>query len=254
MSSVQQLGHMKRQEVAAVAADSIVLIPIGATEQHGQHLPLLTDTLIIDGIMQRVVQLIETRSPVVVAPVLPIGSSHHHLFACAISLSTDTYIAVLRDICASLIKSGFRRLMFVNGHGGNDLAMRLVCNELVLEQDVSVAACSYWTLTSVTPGMPAQAIDHAGTYETSFIKHFAPELVGTPGPELGNKKAIFDTVLSQGLLVNQHGEWTRIGGVTGRADDSSAESGAANTEDRASAVAEAVKRFDEATLSMEFKS
>ena len=171
----------------------------------------------------------------------------------AISLSTDTYIAVLRDICASLIKSGFRRLMFVNGHGGNDLAMRLVCNELVLDQNVSVAACSYWTLTSVKPDMPAQAIDHAGTYETSFIKHFAPDLVGEPGPGLGDVKPIFDAVLSQGLLVNRHGEWTRIGGVTGRADGASAESGARNVEDRASAVAYAVKRFDEATMSMEIK-
>jgi creatinine amidohydrolase len=247
MSTVQQLGHMRRQEVAAIAGKAIVLVPIGATEQHGEHLPLLTDTIIVDAITRRAAELLDVRSPVVVAPVLPIGSSHHHLFACAISLGTDTYINVLRDICRSLIKSGFRRIFFVNGHGGNDLAMRLVCNELVLEHPVSVAACSYWMLSSTEPGTQVETIDHAGAYETSYIKHLAPDLVGTPGPGLGDTKAIFDTPLSQGLLVNRHGEWPRIGGVTKPPDGASAERGKRNVEERATALAEAIKRFDAAT-------
>jgi creatinine amidohydrolase len=253
MSKVYQLGHMKRQEVAAIAAEAIALVPIGATEQHGEHLPLLTDTIIVDGITRRALDMIETRSPVVVTPVLPIGSSHHHLFACAISLSNTTLIAVLRDICTSLIRSGFRKIFFVNGHGGNDLAMRLVCSDLVLEQDIAVAACSYWTLTSPT-GRPAESIDHAGAYETSYVKYLAPELVGTPGAGLGDRKAFFDTVLSQGLLVNRHGEWSRIGGVTTRADGSSAERGQRNVEDRAAALADAIRRFDELTLDEEYRS
>jgi creatinine amidohydrolase len=235
---------MNRDEVAAVAGSAIALIPIGSTEQHGSHLPLLTDSIIVEGICRRATELLDIASPVVHTPVLSIGSSHHHLFACALSFSTDTYIAVLRDICTTLVRSGFRRLFLVNGHGGNDLPMRLVCNELVLGTDVTVAACSYWTLTPAQANGPDNSIDHAGDYETSLMMHLAPDLVGTPAPELGDATAIFDTVLSRGLLVNRTGEWLRIGGVTARADKASAELGAWIVEDRGAALAEALRRFD----------
>jgi creatinine amidohydrolase len=243
--AVHFFGTMNREQVAAVAATAIAIVPIGATEQHGPHLPLFTDTVIVDNISRRAVELATTDSEIVVTPVLPIGSSHHHLFACALSFSTDTYVNVLRDICTSLVRSGFRRIFFVNGHGGNDLAMRMVCNELVLENDVTVAACSYWTLTAVSPEPPANPIDHAGQYETSLMLHLAPELVTKPVPSgLGGKPALFDATLSQGLLTNRHGEWSRIGGVTTAADKASAELGARIVADRASALAEAIRRFD----------
>jgi creatinine amidohydrolase len=251
MSSIHFLGHMNRDEVAAVAGSAIVLIPIGSTEQHGTHPPLLTDSIIVESISHRAMELIDNASPIVHTPVLSIGSSHHHLFACALSLRTDTYINVLRDICTTLVRSGFRRLFFVNGHGGNDLPMRLVCNELVLDMDATVAACSYWTLTPAQTNGPANAIDHAGHYETSLMMHLAPDLVGTPAPELGDTTAIFDTVLSQGLLVNRKGEWPRIGGVTTRADKASAELGGRIVEDRAAALAEALRRFDLASRDKE---
>jgi len=247
MGQVLFLGQMNREDVARVASAAIAIVPLGATEQHGPHLPLLTDTIIVEGISRRALDLLETESDIVVTPTLPMGSSHHHLFACALSFSTDTYIGMLRDICVSLIRSGFRRIFFVNGHGGNDLAMRMVCNELVLAADVTIAACSYWTLTPVAPGGPDNAIDHAGRYETSIMLHLAPDLVGKPASETGKTAAFFDAVLSQGLLINRHGEWSRIGGVTMPPHDASADLGARIVADRAAALAEAIRRFDEAS-------
>jgi creatinine amidohydrolase len=247
MGIVYHLGNMTREQVAAVAPSAIAVVPIGSTEQHGAHLPLLTDSLICEAVTREAISLLEIESPIVIAPLLPIGSSNHHLFACTVSFSADTYVRVLRDICTSLATSGFRRLVFVNGHGGNDLPMRLVCNDVILDSDITVGACSYWTLTSVLPDPPITPLDHAGTYETALVMHIAGDLVGTPAPGLGNKNAFFDLVLSPGFLVNRHGEWSRIGGVTGPADGASAELGRRILEDRAAALAEVLRKFDQET-------
>ncbi|MGB3416579.1 MAG: creatininase family protein [Mesorhizobium sp.] len=247
MSNIIELGRLTRKDVKELAPKAIVVLPIGSTEQHGEHLPLLTDALIADTICRRALAVVDTPSPVVLAPLMPFGNSHHHLFACAISLSADTYVRVLRDICSTLSRSGFERILFVNGHGGNDQAMRLVSNDVVLDLPLTVAACSYWTLTSVTPDAPQVQGGHAGVYETAVMQHIAPDLVGTPGAHLGDTPAFFDQVLSNGLLVNRHNEWARIGGVTERPDAATEEMGRLIVEDRAQALAAAITSFDAAS-------
>lgn len=247
MKNIIELGRLTRTQVRELAPNAIVVLPIGSTEQHGEHLPLITDALIADAISRRALAVVDTPSPVVLAPLMPFGSSHHHLFACAISFSSDTYLGVLRDICSTLSQSGFRRILFVNGHGGNDQAMRLVSNDVVLDLPLTVAACSYWTLTSVMPDAPKVKGGHAGMSETAIMRYLAPELVGTPDPDLGDMPAFFDQVLSNGLLVNRHGEWSRIGGVTARADGATEEMGRLIVEDRAAALAAAIAAFDSAS-------
>lgn len=247
MKEVIELGRLTRKDVEALAPNAIVVLPIGSTEQHGEHLPLLTDALIADTICRRALGVVETPSPVVLAPLMPFGNSHHHLFACAISLSADTYVRVLRDICSTLSRSGFKRILFVNGHGGNDQAMRLVSNDVVLDLPLTVAACSYWSLTSVIADAPKVQGGHAGVYETAVMQHIAPDLVGTPNPDLGDTPAFFDLVLSDGLLVNRHNEWARIGGVTERPDDATEDMGRRIVEDRATALAAAIASFDKAS-------
>lgn len=247
MRDIIELGRLTRKDVRELAPNAILVLPIGSTEQHGEHLPLLTDALIADQISRRALAVVDTPSPVVLAPLMPFGNSHHHLFACAISLSAETYVSVLRDICSTLSRSGFRRIIFVNGHGGNDQAMRLVSNDVILDLPLTVAACSYWTLTSVKDGAPQVQGGHAGVYETAVMKHLAPDLVGTPGADIGDTPAFFDQVLSNGLLVNRHGEWARIGGVTERPDGATEEMGRLIIEDRALALAAAIAAFDKAS-------
>lgn len=249
MKDVIELGRLTRKDVAELAPDAILVLPIGSTEQHGEHLPLMTDALIADQICRRALAIVDTSSPVVLAPLMPFGNSHHHLFACAISLSADTYVQVLRDVCSTVSRSGFKRILFVNGHGGNDQAMRLVSNDVVLDLPLTVAACSYWSLTSVTPDAPKVQGGHAGVYETAVMKYLAPDLIGTPGKDIGDMPAFFDMVLSDGLLVNRHGEWARIGGVTERPDGATEEMGRLIVEDRAAALAATIAAFDKASLS-----
>lgn len=156
MSQLQPTGPSRLTEltwgeVRAAGEHGIALLPIGSQEQHAGHLPMGTDTLLAEAVIDRAGALLarEPDTPELVRlPALPFGHSPHHLFAAAVSLSAATLGAVLDDILDSLVTSGYRRIMVVNGHGGNDEIMRLAVKRFALRADVTVAACSYWTVTS----------------------------------------------------------------------------------------------------------
>jgi hypothetical protein len=85
--------------------------------------------------------------PVVVAPTLPFGSSHHHfVFGATLSLSTETYYRVLYELCESLVTDGFKRIFLLNGHGGNHELAELAVRDIVLKHPVRAAAGSYWRI------------------------------------------------------------------------------------------------------------
>jgi creatinine amidohydrolase len=124
-------------------AEAIVAIPVGAIEQHGPHLCVETDALLSRGVTLRAAQ--RSKVPVVVAPALPYGFSPHHVsHPGTISLRLQTYMAVIEDIARSLTASGFRRIVFVNGHGGNSAPLRAKVTELVTD-GMPAAALDYWT-------------------------------------------------------------------------------------------------------------
>jgi len=159
---VPDLTGMTWREVRGAARSAIALVPIGSQEQHADHLPMGTDTMlaeaVVDGALRRLGD-----TEVVRLPALPFGHSPHHLFAAAVSLRASTLQAVLADVLDSLATSGFRRVLVVNGHGGNDEIMRLAVKEYALRADVALAACSYFSLgDGGTPG-------HAGHYETALM-------------------------------------------------------------------------------------
>ena len=124
-------------------AGALVAVPIGAIEQHGSHLPVDTDTRLSTAVARQAAR--RTRSvPVLVAPALPFGFSPHHLsHAGTISLRLGTYLAVLGDIAASLAETGFRRIVFVNGHGGNSAPLRAKIAELVMD-GIPATGVDYW--------------------------------------------------------------------------------------------------------------
>jgi len=94
----------------------IVLLPVGATEQHGRHLAIDTDSFISHEVARRVAE----KAGVLVAPVVPYGYSRAHMnFKGSITLSLDTLIAVYREVCMSLLHHGFNKIVIINGHGGN---------------------------------------------------------------------------------------------------------------------------------------
>ncbi|MGW3949474.1 creatininase family protein [Streptomyces sp. NPDC004752] len=249
-----KLAESTWQEVRAAGARGIALLPIGSQEQHAAHLPMGTDTLLAEAVLDGATALLaqdDDAPELVRLPALPFGHSPHHLFAAAVSLGAATLGAVLDDVLDSLATSGYRRVMVVNGHGGNDEIMRLAVKRFALRHDVTAAACSYWTVTAgeddderpeVTPG-------HAGWFETSLMLAAHPRLVRTPIPPRApvEPPPLFDNPPHPGLTVERHGEWARVGGATDDASAADAARGHRLLEARAAGLAHAIRAFDAAT-------
>jgi creatinine amidohydrolase len=248
------LTEMTWQEVRAAGARGVALLPIGSQEQHAAHLPMGTDTLLAEAVIDRAAALLAQGVPapeLVRLPALPFGHSPHHLFAAAVSLTAPTLGAVLDDVLDSLVTSGYRRVMVVNGHGGNDEIMRLAVKRFALRSEVTVAACSYWTVTSGEDdgGRPEVTPGHAGWFETSLMLAAHPHLVRTPVPARTpvEPPPLFDNPPYPGLTVERHGEWARVGGSTDDASSADAAHGHRLLDDRARGLARAIRAFDAAT-------
>lgn len=233
---ILQLARLTRDEVAEYAENGVAVVPIGSTEQHGPHLPMLTDTLLVEAVVRRALdRLADGPAVFVQAPTIPIGCSDHHLFAAAVSLRTNTLRAVLTDVCDSLVGSGFRRIVIVNGHGGNDECVTLAVKELVLRHPVAAAACSYWQLAGGSPG-------HAGRFETSLMLAAHPDLVRTDRlpRDAADPPPVFDQQEIPGLVAQRSGEWARVGGVTDAPVDATSDDGDRRLDDLGSRLADAL--------------
>lgn len=165
---------------------ALVLVPVGSTEQHGPHLPLLTDAAIAAEVTRQAAELIAAEraeaglGPVLVAPVLPYGASGEHQgFAGTISIGTDALVVVLIELARSL-RLWADAVVFVNGHGGNVAALSRAVPQLLAEgHDAAWVPCA------------ARYLDaHAGRSETSLMLHLAPERVAMAQAEPGNLRPI----------------------------------------------------------------
>lgn len=246
------LQDLTRERVAGIAPTATVVLPTAAIEQHGPHLPMSTDTRIVEAIAGAAAGTASTEVPVVVAPTVCFGSSHHHLFAAALSLRSDTFLRVLNDLADSLVDSGFRRIFLLNGHGGNDECVRLLAKDLVLRAPVSVAACSYWEVAADAirqTGVPTLFPGHAGWFETSLMLAIAPQLVDRQAfPAQGPTPApISSRSIARGLTVQKHGEWRRIRGFSDAPVGASADAGRRLLGAISAAIAEAVIAFHRAS-------
>src|SRR3954466_10431027 len=118
----------------------LVLVPVGAHEQHGPNIAVSTDTISADALCRAAGALVGPA--VAVAPVVPWGVSWHHLrFAGTISLRQSTLIAVLEDIVGSLYAYGRRRFLVVNGHGGNNAAITTAIEQIKHDTGVPFVSC-----------------------------------------------------------------------------------------------------------------
>jgi creatinine amidohydrolase len=179
------LGLLSWQEAAGLDAErTVAVIPVAALEQHGPHLPLDTDTFLVTSVVEAAAQLAGAHGPVLVPPTIFAGSSAHHMaFAGTVTLRPETLAAVVRDVCLSLAQHGFRRLLVVNGHGGNRAVVAATVQSIGAEAPVSVSALDYWTLaTDVVTELresPPGGMAHACEFETSLMLHLRPESVRT---------------------------------------------------------------------------
>lgn len=215
------LGEMTREEVAELAPRATAIVPVAATEQHGPHLPLLVDTILCTEVAGRVARAVAGDLPVAVTPTLPVGYSRHHFVFNALSLSSHTFLSVLTEVGESLVRAGFRRIFILNGHGGNDEAIRSAARDLNLGSEIHTGACSYWT-----PALPAlrelgieEAVGpvpgHAGGFETAAMLAVRPDLVrveryptSSPAPLSRNP------LLNSRAFVQHPGDWFQSGGFS----------------------------------------
>jgi creatinine amidohydrolase len=225
------LHEITRGEAAARAPRALLLLPVGATEQHGPHLPLGTDFLAVEHVARDAAAIARRDIDILVAPTLAVGSSHHHLpFGGTISMATERYYGALRDIVESLIVSGFRRLFILNGHGGNHELIQLVARDLVLCHPVSVAAASYWdvaraALVEREPELAGLIPGHAGVFETSLILALRPDLVAAPISERSEAERERAGIPAFPFRAERAGWWTGLDGFTDGPHRASAERG-----------------------------
>ncbi|MEU0049658.1 creatininase family protein [Streptomyces sp. NPDC006184] len=162
------------------ARDAIVLLPVGSTEQHGAHLPTGVDDFLAAEVCRRAAAL-AAPLPVVVAPSVWCGLAEHHMpFGGTLTLSLSTLHSLLRDVCRSVLRAGFRRLLLVNGHGGNVTALNALVDELTAELSASLAVTSYFTVGREVIADVLQTQDHlmhACEGETSMALAAFPSLV-----------------------------------------------------------------------------
>lgn len=172
-------------EIRALAArpDALAILPIGSLEQHGPHLPVITDTASASAAAIRAARLVAAEAPVLVLPGLWTGMSEHHLpFGGTISLDFDELRGVLRGVVRSLRAIGFARLLVVNGHGGNVEPLAVAVRELAHEYGLPVIACTPWHLIRARVAEIADTTEtpaHACEGETSVMMAIAPDLVRT---------------------------------------------------------------------------
>lgn len=178
--------------------DRIFIVPLGSVEQHGPHLPLFTDSLIVSHVSELVEK--HRTDSVIFLPVQWLGHSpHHRRFGC-VSADFQPYVDMICAICRSLVHIGARKILLLNGHGGNDTPCRAAQRELKTEfeslSDLYIVYAAYWNLAAEqfnkirTSGVGGMG--HACEMETSILLAKNPELVdmsraaqGGPSPQMG---------------------------------------------------------------------
>jgi creatinine amidohydrolase len=176
------LERMKWTEVDLLErAEVIVVIGIGAIEQHSLHMPIGTDCIIGTEVIRHLEQVLPQQ--LLCLPVIWAGCSAHHLgFAGTVSVSTTTLRAMLIDIVDSLRTHGFRKVLIINSHGGNRAAMACAIQDMgPLYADMAIAGVSYWDVAreelKEIRKTPLGGMGHACELETSILLSVAGELV-----------------------------------------------------------------------------
>ncbi len=168
---LQEMSWLDVQEY--LKTSDMVMIPLGSTEQHGKHMPLGTDYYEAFGMCE----MISKRTGVVVAPVLFVGYSEYHSgFPGTLSLKPETMEQVLFESAKMLMKYGFRRFMFFNYHGGNNIVQQKIIHRI--NHTTEATAIAIGIGGSVQKSDNGEFFDwHAGKSETSIMLYLKPELV-----------------------------------------------------------------------------
>src|SRR3954470_19903650 len=178
------LAGLTWPEVAALSRETPVIFPIAALEQHGRHMPLFTDSMLMGEIAQRAENALGERA--LFAPLQWLGNSHHHMdFPGTLSMEPRAYLDLLCGLLENFIAHGFKRLLLLNGHGGNDVPGKQAVFEVRQRHrhrmDLLLLCGTYWNLApdahQAHPDLKQTEMGHACEWETSMVLRLAPHLV-----------------------------------------------------------------------------
>jgi creatinine amidohydrolase len=179
------LPYLSWTEIAALPdrENTVIVLPTGATEQHGPHLPCAVDTVICSGVVGHALARLDAKVPAYAMAPITYGKSEEHLhFPGTITLTGETLLATMIEIGESVYRAGFRKLLIVNGHGGQPQIMEIMAREMRLRHgDYIVVPQHTWRLPHVAGRYMAdkekrQAM-HAGHAETAIMLALAPDTV-----------------------------------------------------------------------------
>jgi creatinine amidohydrolase len=227
--------HLTSPELAKRAGpDAVAVLALGAIEQHGPHLPLSTDLDIVTGLMDRALADLEETISIFVLPAMALGASDEHSeFAGTLSLSAAEMSKALQRIGGAVMAAGIRRLVLINGHGGNIGWMGPAALDLRRRHGMLVVKASYMQFSAPNDLLGAEELRlglHGGQAETAMMMYLHPDRVRT------NQRANFDSVaerLPTDAVLGPEAEasWAWMAqdlnpqGVVGRADLASADLG-----------------------------
>ncbi|RUL81814.1 creatininase family protein [Tautonia sociabilis] len=177
-----RFAEMTAPEIQAIDRDRTLLVaPIAACEQHSQHLPVITDTVLVGAVADG----LEAARPdrVVLLPVQWFGASEHHLpFGGTLTATLPTYEQMLVELLTPPLRDGFRRVLLLNGHGGNIDPLHVALRRLdAAFPEALLTGAAYWELAAEAIAAlcdgPRTSMGHACEIETSMMMHLRPELV-----------------------------------------------------------------------------
>lgn len=212
--------------------DAVVIVPVAALEQHGPHLPVEVDTLLGEHVALRTARkAVAKGTPTLVLPVLWTGISEHHMsFGGTVTLDFAAFSALVEGVVRSVIRHGFRRIVLLNAHGGNENALRTITDDLTPKLGVPIVQFTYWYAAAVPIAKILETqggLQHACEAETSMMMAVRPDLVATDRIPLAKANATpsVSDVVGGGVYT-----WRTIGsrsssGVIGNPEAASAEKG-----------------------------
>ena len=197
--------------------DALVILPIASLEQHGPHLPVEVDSMLGETIAARTAEKLQTRGqPVLVLPVLWTGLSEHHMsFGGTVTLDNAAFASLVEGVITSVLRHGFKRIVLLNAHGGNENALRAITDDLTPKLGVPIVQFTYWYAAAVQIAKILETqggLSHACEAETSMMMAVRPELVAADRIPLAKSNTTPDVadVVGGGVYM-----WRSIGSRSG---------------------------------------
>lgn len=213
-----QWRRLRAEQLRAAARDdAVVILPLGSLEQHGPHLPVEVDSTLGEQVALRIaMRMTEAGTPTLVLPMVWTGVSEHHMsFGGTVTLELSAYVALVEGIVRSVLRHGFRRVVLLNGHGGNENALRSIVDDLTPRLGVPIVQFCYWhaAAEAIAAILETQtALLHACEAETSMMMACVDELVARDRIALAkvNQTPDVSDVVGGGVYM-----WRAIGSRSG---------------------------------------